>query len=397
MRSQTTSSGNVVRRRHAKTSHTVLRDASVLRLCLTTFCATLLLAACSHAPPEGFAPDPGLVGQIRDIRIVTAYARACPGSTIPTTYEAVLADGSRVPFSRTYDKKHPPRLHVIFLDRESPDAVSQEDGDWVAERDPLVTVTTGYRLTATLRADSRITNTVVVPPDYGCVPHTFVFSGEPGGPGEAGEPGPDATVRLAVVRSPFYDKLLVAGIQVGLAQPFYVLQDATAVPPADWLVIESRGGRGGTGTAGTKGTEGAAGAADCPPQPGGPGGNGGNGGPGGAGGRGGRISVIVPVDNPFLAGMVSARSPGGPGGQGGAGGAGGKGGKGGTGSGHANNRRCADAADGAPGQTGNVGVTGTPGAGGPRSLVVTAPAKEVFGLQVPAELGSLIERLQRRP
>jgi hypothetical protein len=44
-----------------------------------------------------------------------------------------------------------------------------------------------------------------------------------------------------------------------------------------------------------------------------------------------------------------------------------------------------------------MGVTGTPGAGGPRSLVVTAPAKEVFGLQVPAELGSLIERLQRRP
>ena len=123
MRSRTTSSENVARRRHAKsrhakTSHTVLRDASVQRLCLTTFCATLLLAACSHAPPEGFAPDPGLVAQIRDLRIVTAYARACPGSTIPTTYEAVLADGSRVPFSRTYDKKHPPRLHVIFLDRE---------------------------------------------------------------------------------------------------------------------------------------------------------------------------------------------------------------------------------------------------------------------------------------
>src|SRR5437762_989837 len=307
MRSQTTSSGNVARRRHAKTSHTVLRDASVLRPCLTTFCATLLLAACSHAPPEGFAPDPGLVAQIRDIRIVTTYTRACPGATVTANYEAVLADGARVPFSRSYDKKHPPRLHVVFLDRESPDAVSQEDGDWVTERDPLATVSTGFRLTATLRADSRITNTVVVPPDYGCVPHTFVFSGEPGGPGEAGEPGPDATVRLAVVRSPFYDKLLVAGIQVGLAQPFYVLQDATAVPPADWLVIESRGGRGGAGTAGAKGTDGSAGAAGCPAQPGAPGGNGGNGGPGGAGGRGGRISVIVPLDNPFLAGMVSAR------------------------------------------------------------------------------------------
>src|SRR5467141_4864149 len=131
-----------------------MRYASVLRLCVTSFGATLFALACSHAPPEGFAPDPGLVAQIRDIRIVTAYARACPGAVIPASYEAVLTDGSRVPFSRSYDKKHPPRLHVIFLDRESPDAVSQEDGDWVAERDPLVTVTTGYRLTATLRANS---------------------------------------------------------------------------------------------------------------------------------------------------------------------------------------------------------------------------------------------------
>ncbi|HXL53697.1 MAG TPA: hypothetical protein VN945_11245, partial [Gemmatimonadales bacterium] len=176
-----------------------------LRLCLTTFCATLLLGACSHAPPEGFAPDPGLVAQIRDIRIVTTYARTCPGAVIPASYEAVLTDGSRVPFARSYDKKHPPRLHVIFLDRTSPDAVTQQDGDWVTNADPLLTATTGFRLTATLQAKPSVTNTVVVPPDYRCMPHSFAFSGEPGGPGEAGEPGPDATVRLAVLRSPFYD------------------------------------------------------------------------------------------------------------------------------------------------------------------------------------------------
>src|SRR5881409_4498754 len=163
-------------------------DALLLRLSLTSFAATVL-ASCSHAPPPDFAPDPGLVAQIRDIRIVTGYARACPGAVIPTSYEAVLADGSRIPFARSYDKKHPPRLHVVFLDRESPDAVSQEDGDWVTERDPLATVSTGFRLTATLRANSRITNTVVVPPDYGCMPHTFVFSGDAGGPGETGEIG----------------------------------------------------------------------------------------------------------------------------------------------------------------------------------------------------------------
>src|SRR5213594_1208643 len=100
-------------------------DALLLRLSLTSFAATVL-ASCSHAPPPDFAPDPGLVAQIRDIRIITGYARACPGAVIPTSYEAVLADGSRIPFARSYDKKHPPRLHVVFLDRESPDAVSQE-------------------------------------------------------------------------------------------------------------------------------------------------------------------------------------------------------------------------------------------------------------------------------
>jgi len=338
-----------------------------------------------------------LVAQIRDIRIVTGYARACPGGVIPASYEAVLASGERVSFSRSYDKKHPPRLHVVFLDRESPDAVSQEDGDWVTERDPLATVSTGFRLTATLRANSRITNTVVVPPDYRCMPHTFAFSGEPGGPGEAGEPGPDATVRLAVLRSPFYDKLFVAGIQVGLAPPFYVLQDASAVPPADWLVIEARGGRGGSGVAGTRGADGSAGAAGCPAQAGAPGGNGGNGGSGGPGGRGGRINVIVPLDNPFLAGIVAGRSPGGAGGPGGPGGAGGKGGKGGQGGTDASNRRCPDAVDGAPGQAGSAGPTGSQGSPGPRSIVVTAPAREIFGVQVPPELGSLLERLQRRP
>ena len=120
-----------------------MRDASVPRLRVTSFCATLFAVGCSHAPPEGFAPDPGLVAQIKDIRILTSYARACPGSVLPTTYEAVLNDGTRVPFSRTYDKKHPPRLHVVFLDRTSYEATTQEDGDWVTDGNALATATTG--------------------------------------------------------------------------------------------------------------------------------------------------------------------------------------------------------------------------------------------------------------
>src|ERR1700747_1527693 len=125
---------------------TFLRDVSPQRLSLTILALTFV--ACSHAPPADFAPDPGLVAQIREIRIVTSYARACPGSVVAASYEAVLASGERVPFARSYDKKHPPRLHVVFLDRESPDAVSQEDGDWGTERDPLAPVSTGVRAPA---------------------------------------------------------------------------------------------------------------------------------------------------------------------------------------------------------------------------------------------------------
>src|SRR5207249_3146490 len=168
------------------------------RLLFTSFVVT----ACSHKPPADFAPDPGLVAQVRDIRIVTTQARACPGATLQASYEAVLTDGTRVPFARAYDKKHPPRPHVGLPARSSQ------------------------------------------------------------------------------------------------APPFYMLADATEIPPSDWLLIESRGGRGGTGTPGPKGADGADGGSGCPPQPGGPGGNGANGGPGGSGGRGGRINVVVSSDEP---------------------------------------------------------------------------------------------------
>jgi hypothetical protein len=356
----------------------------------------LTIAACSHKPPADFAPEPGLLRRIRDIRIVTTPARACPGAQLQTSYEAVLDDGTHVPFARSYDKKHPPRLHVVFLERTSPEAVSQEDGDWVTDADPLRSASTGFELTATLKEKPAIRNTVVIPPAYGCLTHVFAFAGEPGGRAQAGGNGPDVTVRLGVLGSPFYDRLLVAGIEVGQAPPFYVLADATVVPPADWLIIESRGGRGGRGTPGAAGTNGADGAAGCPAQPGAPGGNGGNGGPGGAGGRGGRITIIAPVEEPFLAGIVDTRSTAGEGGPGGVPGQAGNGGKGGKGQMDQSNRRCADAADGQAGQKGTAGSAGPRGTRGPRAQVVTLPMRDVFGPQTAPQVADLLNGLPRR-
>src|SRR5439155_22246197 len=83
----------VEERRKGTTSllHAFLLHALPPRLFLTRF-----VFACSHKPPEDFAPDPDLVEQLRAIRIVPGDAGACPGSTIPTPYEAVAAERSRV-------------------------------------------------------------------------------------------------------------------------------------------------------------------------------------------------------------------------------------------------------------------------------------------------------------
>src|SRR5262245_42190056 len=70
-----------------------------------------LTGACGpKRPPPSFAPDPGLVQQIRELRMTTATS-ACPGESFAATYTAVLNDGSVVPFETRYDEDHPPRLH----------------------------------------------------------------------------------------------------------------------------------------------------------------------------------------------------------------------------------------------------------------------------------------------
>ena len=356
--------------------------------------ALAALAACSHKPPRDFAPDPGLVARIREIEM-RAPQWACPGQSFPVTYNAVLQDGSRVPFESRYDKKRPPALHVVFLQRQSDEATPLEGGGWATDPDPLVSARTGFRLGAALRADLSVTGSATVAPEYSCDDHRFRFEGATGGQGEAGVDGPEVTVRVGIVRSPFYDRLLVAAVEVASGRPLYHLSDARTVPPADWLLIESRGGRGGRGLGGTRGVRGWDGTTGCPGGAGRPGGAGGSGGPGGAGGRGGRITVIAPVEEPFLAGVVDALMPGGDGGPGGAGGEGGAGGKGGAPRTPTDSTCRAGPAgpDGAAGRAGPKGLEGDPG---PRPTLLTVPLRSVFGTRAPMELLELLDLGPRR-
>ncbi len=174
----------------------------------------VVAAACSHAPPADFTPDPALLDQIREIRI-SVTPTACPGETFGANYSALLNDGTAVPFEARYDKKHPPRLHVVFLERTSSDATPLQNGSWTAASDPFWTVRSGFRLRAALKYKPSITTTADVSPEYNCLPHTFAFEGS------SDEDGPDVTVRLGIARSPFFERLLVASIQVGDAPPFY--------------------------------------------------------------------------------------------------------------------------------------------------------------------------------
>src|SRR2546421_162945 len=253
--------------------------------------ALVITSACGpKRPPPSFAPDPGLVAQIRELRMST-NATACPGESFGAVYPAVLNDGSLVPFETRYDKDNPPRLHVVFLARSSPEATPLEGGGWSAYRDPLATAMTGFRLSASFKAKPSISTSTVVTPEYTCLQHTFGFRGA-----GSGASGPQVTVRLGIVQSPFYDRLLVSGIEVEAAPPFYVLADARAVPPSDWLIIEARGSRGSRGAEGTNGVAGTAGQPGCPGGAGGPRGAGGNGSAGGAGGRRGGDTRNAPAD-----------------------------------------------------------------------------------------------------
>jgi hypothetical protein len=353
-------------------------------------------AACSHQPPPDFAPDPSLVAHIRSLEIA-APRMACPGTGIPVTYTALLDDGRRIPFETRYDKKHPPRLHVIFLDRYSAEATPLQGGGWSAHRDPLVSVNTGFRLRVALDAKPSIADSVTIAPTYECLDHTFRFSGTMGARGREGGDGPDVTVRLALGRSRFYDSLLVVGIEVGQAPPFYLLADPGALPPREWLVVESQGGAGGEGPAGAAGRAGRDGVTGgCPGADGANGEDGTDGGRAGDGGRGGRITIIAPTENPFLAGLVDARTPGGEAGSGGKAGAGGAGGKGGIGGKTADGRACPAGRTGLAGRPGKSGQPGRPGVDGTAPTVITVPSRDVLGNRAPPELIDLVAAARRR-
>jgi hypothetical protein len=175
-----------------------------------------------------------------------------------------LDDGTVIPFSTQYDDDDPPPLHMVFLRRTSEEARPRRDGGWDTDPDPLTSAVTGYRLSVSLIANPSLVAEETIAPEYSCLRTAFSFKSPPGRTGQTGGPGPDVMVRIGSLASPFYDSLIVAGIEVGAAPPVYVFGHPRDIPPLDWLVVGSRGGSGGRGVAGAPGEEGAKGTDGCP-------------------------------------------------------------------------------------------------------------------------------------
>ena len=354
--------------------------------------AVVVCTSCSSRGENEITLDPIFVGRISEIRIVPESDPVCPGDHIEVSYEAVLDDSTVVSFSSRRNAGNQPFLDVRLLHLTSPEASPQPDGSWVTSSDPLISAMTGFRLRASLRADTSLQTEHVVAPEYSCLDFSFYVEGMPGQEGYTGANGPDVTVRLSTLSSPFYHWLFVAVIETESKQPRYVFANADETPATGWLRVESRGGHGGHGKPGRQGRRAESVGPASPCSPGQDGGDGRAGQNGGSGGNGGAVTIVVPQEYADLAVVVAPVSSPGIGGEGGLGGPGGEGGAGGRALRDSQgNLVCEAGPRGRRGRTGPNGVAGREGNAGPETQVITMPGDELFGPQPPLAIRQLIE------
>lgn len=292
--------------------------------------AALALAACASLPRT---VEPG---RIRALRIAPLEASVCPGQPIHAAYTAVLDDGSARPLEGAA---------LGLLSRQG-DAVQPLDrGMWVTDPDPLVSAMTGFHLTAWLTANPAVTAETTVVPAFTCAKRSFAFYGA------SGVDGPDVTVRVAQMRTPFHDSVVVVVIEPVNRKPVHALLRAADLRPGA-LKVASIGSAGRAGAAGrstystpecTNGEDGA------------------NGQDGYPGADGGQLTVISDGDRAWLQDLFELVSVGGAGGAGGAAGIGGPAGV---------VRQTAPGQPACPatrrGRNGRAGTSGVPGGPGPK-------------------------------
>jgi len=300
------------------------------------FAVALLIIACAGSSSS--TTSGATVNEpFRAISIIPATSKACPGEIIATRYEATTAVGGRITLTGA---------NLQLVERSGTSVNARSDGNWVADADPLSSAMTGFRLHAALKGDSTIRADTMVVPTYHCPQRPIIV--------------PAAYIRLGVMRSPFYDSIVVAAVELngGTSQVIVLGPDDMK---GGTIRVDASGRDGRPGARGRNGVNGAS----C--EPGQPGDDGEDGAPGG---NGGRVDLIVQADAAWLANLVSVSNAGGRGGAGGQGGTGGQAGASGqSGASRGRGATCSSAA-GRSGRPGRPGVNGTPG---PASKISTIP------------------------
>jgi hypothetical protein len=227
-------------------------------------------------------------------------------------------------------------------------AIPAADGSWTTSANPLHSVATGFRLSASLATDPGVHADTVIVPSYNCGRTSF------------GTPPTDryrdvkARVRVGVFPSPFYDSIVVAVLEVEGDLPLPVVLDPPHMRPRA-VTVSAVGKTGASGRAGNPGNNGA----QCED-----GTDGTDGEVGEAGESGGEVDLVVQAEAPWLESLVAVRNSGGKGG------AGGRGGRGGL----AGPRTSEPTCNPKPGRTGRGGLAGPDGAPGPYPKTTTEPS-----------------------
>jgi len=229
---------------------------------------------------------------------------------------------------------------------------------------------------------------------YECKKEGVFTIPQPARAGDNGRPGPELTVAITSLSTPFYPDAALVRVEWLGNRAYFI--SPSADKPVRIVSKGQNGAPGAHGQDGAKGRDGEDAKADCAKgedggngKPGGPGGNGGDGGPGGP------IKVVLDEANADkLRGRLLLASIGGEAGQAGRGGQGGLGGHPGAGGplkAGASLESCKpemgkfgkNGPDGADGKMGNAG------ADGPAPTFENSPRQTLFG----TELG-MIQRIE---
>ena len=78
---------------------------------------TVMISACGSKPPPDYAPDPGLVARIVELRMYVGDGRVCPGSVItevlPHVNESILQDVFGV--CPVWEHRHDETVYLIIV------------------------------------------------------------------------------------------------------------------------------------------------------------------------------------------------------------------------------------------------------------------------------------------